>query len=201
MCEAQHCEVGKDCNHKAVRGLDDNASLYASQANMKAHNLVKADFVTALVLIALGIGAAVESWRMPRLEERGVQIYSVPGIVPGLLGLVIALLGLILLVRSIRAGGYRLGGAGAGGLREAGAERLLLALVLTLGYAVGLIGNVSYWLATGLFLFAFIVLFEWDRADVAARRLRKLATALLQAVLVTVVVGLVFQKIFLVHLP
>ena len=137
---------------------------------------------------------------MPRLEERGVPIYSVPGIVPGLLGIVILLLGLILLVRAARAGGYRLSKAGARNDNDKRGVRLTLTLLITLGYALGLIGNLPYWLATALFVFAFIAVFEWENATAAAH-LRRLSSALLQAGIVALIVSVVFEKVFLVRLP
>jgi hypothetical protein len=171
---------------------------------MKPENLVKADFLTALCLTALGTAVVIESWRMPRLAERGVPIYSAPGVVPGLLGAVLLLLGLVLLLRSAASGGHRLpgdGGTFGAALRAGGTARLLLTLLLTLTYAAGLIGRLPYGLATGLFVFAFVALFEWDPADPPTRRIRHLGTAVLQAVLVAAGVSWVFERLFLVRLP
>ncbi len=165
--------------------------------------MVKADFVTSLVLIALGAGALVESLRMPRFEELNIEPYTAPGLVPGVLGAVILLLGGVLCLRAARAGGWRLGAgpAGSGWLADAGARRLLLAVLLTLGYAAGLVGRLPFWLATWLFVAAFVALFEWPLATSGAGRLRRLAVALIYAALVSAAVSLVFQRIFLVRLP
>jgi hypothetical protein len=162
----------------------------------------KADLVTSLLLIGLGLGAVIESWRMPRLEELAINPYTVPGIVPGFLGAIIALLGLILLARSIRRGAWRLGVGGALGLlRREGARRLYLSLVLTFGYAAGLVGKVSYWIATVLFVFLFITLFEWKSTLTPGQRVRTIGVALGQALVVAAAVTLVFQYLFLVRLP
>jgi len=166
--------------------------------------MVKADFVTGLAFVALGLAALVESLRMPRFEHLGVNPYSVPGVVPGALGVVIALLGGVLVVRAARAGGWRLGAEGprlAGLWRHDAARRFTLALVLTLAYAVGLVGAVPFWLATGLFVFVFIAAFEWRAGAGRAVRLKALTIAALEAVLVAAVVTLVFRELFLVTLP
>ena len=74
---------------------------------METRPLVRADLITGAVFAALGIAVLVESWNMPRLEERSINPWTVPGLVPGLLGVIIAMLGVILAVRSVLAGGMR----------------------------------------------------------------------------------------------
>ncbi len=169
---------------------------------MRPSSMDKADLVTSVLLIVLGAGAVIESWRMPRLEELAINPYTVPGIVPGLLGAIIVLLGMVLLVRSLRRGGWRLdAGAAAVLLRRESARRLYLSLVLTFGYAAGLVGRIPYWLATVIFVFLFITLFEWKGASGPGQRVKTIGFALVQAVLVAAAVTAVFQYLFLVRLP
>ena len=165
--------------------------------------LVKADFVTALLLVALGMAVVVESLRMPRFEHLNISPYTVPGLVPGALGAVILVLGAALLLRATRAGGWRLAGATetGGWSSDPGVRRLLLAVALCLGYAAGLVGRLPFWLAIFLFVTGFVVLFEWPMAWARAERARRLVFALLFGAVVALVVTLVFQKIFLVRLP
>jgi len=158
--------------------------------------MVRADFVTGLIFVALGVAALVESLRMPRFEALGINPYSVPGLVPGLLGAVIAGLGLVLTLRAARRGGWRVA-SGFKLIGEANA-RLVTAFVLTFGYAAVLVGQLPFWLATGVFVFLFIALFEW-RASV--HKVRTLAVAAVEAVVVAAVVTLVFRDLFLVTLP
>ena len=58
--------------------------------------MIKADFVTGLAFVALGLAALAGALAMPRFEALGANPYTVPGIVPGLLGGVIAVLGAVL---------------------------------------------------------------------------------------------------------
>lgn len=163
----------------------------------------RADVLFGLVLVALGIAVAFESWRMPRLTELGVHPMTAPGLVPGLLGLVAALLGGILTARSARTGvsspAASVERESREFLRQAG--RFALTLVLCLAYAAVLIGRVEFWLATGLFVFAFIVLFEWNGEREISGHVRAVVFAGIQAVVVSALVTVVFERIFLVRLP
>ena len=166
--------------------------------------MVKADFVTGLVLIALGIATVVASLAMPRFAELNINPYTVPGLVPGALGVVILILGGALFVRAARAGGWRLidRTAGRGSWWSApGTRNLALAVALCLAYAAGLVGRAPFWLATFLFVAAFIATFEWPFARTQAERLRRVAFAVIFAAAVSAAVTLVFQEIFLVRLP
>jgi hypothetical protein len=158
----------------------------------------RADFLTSIVLLAIGLGAAIESWRMPRLQHLGVSIYSAPGVVPFLLGLVIALLGLILLVRSLRAGGLTLRGPLISG---DGARRFAIAAVLTLGYAIGLVGWLPFWAATAIFIAGFVLIFERQAGIGGASRLRRVTAVAGFALAAGLGVSVLFEDVFLVRLP
>jgi len=165
--------------------------------------MVKADFVTGLMLIALGIAIVVASFEMPRFEELNVNPYTVPGLVPGALGAVILVLGAALFVRAARAGGWRLfqGASGRAWHADAGTRNLLLAVALCLGYAGVLIGRLPFWLATFVFAALFVAAFEWPLARTGREHARRLAFALGFGALVSGAVTLVFQEVFLVRLP
>jgi putative tricarboxylic transport membrane protein len=164
--------------------------------------MARADLVTGLVLVALGIAVVVESLRMPRFEHLNINPYTIPGLVPGAIGAVLLVLGAVLFVRAAVAGGWRFGGGtGVAALGDQGVRRLLLAVALCVGYAAGLVGRLPFWLATFLFVAGFVALFEWPLADGRHQRLRRLAFALGFGALIAAAVTLVFQKIFLVRLP
>jgi putative tricarboxylic transport membrane protein len=129
---------------------------------------------------------------------------TAPGLTPGLLGLVVVLLAVALLARSLRAGGWRLSRGESGAepaQRRAAVRRVGLALLLTVGYAGGLVGRIPFWLATVLFVFLFVVAFEWRADATAAQRLRGLAVAALLAAATALCVRYLFEEIFLVRLP
>ena len=132
--------------------------------------MARADFFTSLILLALGIYMAVEGLRMPGAGGfivRGGE----PGRVPILIGVIIALLAVILLVRSVRRGGHRRGGIGlADPDVRSGAIRCGITALVCSVYAVGLLGStlggheVRYDEATFLFLAVFIIGSEWGFA-------------------------------------
>lgn len=170
----------------------------------------RADLPFGLFWVVLGLGILAESWRMDRLEVQGINPYTAPGLVPGLLGAVLAVFGLALTRRGWRRrlpGGAR-GGEAAAPLADGAAAqraepwRAALALALCFGLGFGLLGSgLPFPLAAGLFLFLAVFLFELpDRSrdgTVARGALSALAIAAGAAAAAT----FVFQELFLVRLP
>lgn len=171
---------------------------------MNEKDMPKADFITGILLLAFGIGILVESLRMPLLENLRINPYTVPGIVPGFLGTIIGALSLILLVRAVVRGGYRLDLTREGTaafLRKESTRRTLLTILITLIYAVILLGRIPYILATVIFIFAFILLFEYREIKKAGKIGRMLLVDGSIALIAGLAVSLVFQYLFLVNLP
>lgn len=75
--------------------------------------------------------------------------------------------------------------------------RTLVTLGVCLGYALGLVGRVPFWLATGLFVLAFVGWFGFERA----RPARSVAIAAATALVTSAAVTLLFERVFLVRLP
>ena len=158
-----------------------------------------ADLVWSLGWIAFGAAVVYGSWTMDRLEKMNINPYTVPGLVPGLLGGGILLMGAMLLARVLRAGGFK-------AQRPAGAgsdlRRLGLAMVLCLAYGAGLVGRgMPFWAATFLFVFVSIALFQWSERRARGETGRGLAVAAACALGTAAGVTLVFQELFLVRLP
>jgi len=164
----------------------------------------QADLFVGLGIMAFGAFVAFESWRMPRFEHLAAQHYEVPGLVPGLLGLIILGFGLLMFIRAVREGGLQLG-AQPQRLRALlnGVEprRVAWLLLFTIAYAGVLIGRVPFWLATLLFVLAFILFFDAAQATTRNQRLRLCLTASVQAVLTALIVTYVFEYVFRVRLP
>jgi len=146
---------------------------------------MKSDTIQGLAWIATGGAIVYASWTMDRLERHGAALYTAPGLVPGLLGLVLLVLGVVLALRNRRA-------AASGAPVRWGNTPLVLALCL--GYAVGLVGRMPFWLATFLFVTAFIALFEYP-----ARH--RMALAPLYGAATSLIVTYLFEIVFLVRLP
>ena len=161
---------------------------------MAPKGMTRADLGFSLLLLALGVAVVVESWRMPRLENLAVEPYSAPGLVPGLLGIVLSLLASALLLRSIK----RMLAGDPGAPTEAiSFRRFFLAAFITLIYAAGLVGHVPFWLATFLFVTVFILVFEQSNK----KQVWPWLSAILQGAISAAAVTLIFRYVFLVRLP
>ena len=164
----------------------------------------KADFVSSIILIAFSISVIWMSLNMPRLEEKGINPYTAPGVVPGILGFVILFLSVIMLIRTLRHGDFlpRFSGSDLKSFfMSEGILRLTVALSLSLVYALGLVGHIPYILATFLFVFSFILCFDLKFDAVKGSKKRIILVALVEAVITAVVVSAAFEYLFLVDLP
>lgn len=162
---------------------------------------VRADLVAAIVFILLGALILYGSWTMPRLEVRRIHPLTVPGLVPGLLSIALIACGAILALRSIRSrvrGGWD---ALVQGFISEGARRALAVIALVLVYTLGLVGWLPFSLATALFVFAFVAIFELWITPRPRPLARSIAWALGLAVVTSVAVTYVFERLFLVRLP
>jgi hypothetical protein len=137
---------------------------------------------------------------MDRLEHLQVSIYSVPGLVPGLLGAAIGIMGVILIVRSLRAGAWTQ--AHIPTFRGRDHWRVLAALVLCLGFAGGVVGSgVPFWLAAASFIAIFVFVFQFEDRKQAGTLLRGGFFAALYGMICGAAIHYVFQELFLVRLP
>ena len=159
--------------------------------------MARADLLTAIILLVLGLAMLYGGFTMDRLEVRRIHPLSIPGLVPMALGVALAFSAAVLLAGAVRTGGL---GARWSSAAPDALARLGLTLLVTLAYPLVLIGNLPFWLATSIFVTVFIALFEWAPRPVP-RHLRALGTAALQGAIVGVVTAVVFDRLFLVRLP
>ena len=146
--------------------------------------------VQGLFWIIVGAAIFYGAWTMDRLANLGVQAYSAPGLLPGVLGLFIALLGLAMLAR----------GAKAAGEERIEWRRIWLPLALCLAFAGGLVGRgLPFWLAAWIFVAVMIFTLEYRSRTQTVRRL--LLTAVAVGAAAGLVISLVFQELFLIRLP
>lgn len=159
-----------------------------------------ADLLTGVAWLALAAAIVVASWRMDRLTHLGATLYTLPGLVPGLLGAAIGLMAILLIVRAVRGGAL----AQAHVPRVAIAEhwRLIAVLVLGLIYAIGLVGHgLPFWLASAIFVTAFVILFQFADRRRDGTLLRGAAFAVLFGTVAGLAIHYGFQDVFLVRVP
>jgi hypothetical protein len=178
--------------HSVARGTDEEAASPRS------------DLKDAAGWIVFGLAVLVGSLTMDRLEQQNINPVTVPGLLPGLLGIAMILLGAIMAVRSWRRGALatRLPPATAHQREER--KRVAIAVALCCGYGIVLVGHgIPFWLASTLYVTASILVFQRMAEDPAERRLTPgaWAKALVIAVVASVITWLVFERVFLVRLP
>lgn len=165
----------------------------------------RADFVSAFVWMAFGLTVAIASWRMERMESQGGTLYTAPGLVPGILGVIMTVLGVVLAIRAARAGGHRLRASSWTPTPAARTAMMRAGVVLVLGlvYAAGMVGhrNIPFWLATFVFVTAFILLFDWRLRAAKGETARGVVVAVAVGGGTALIVSYVFQELFLVRLP
>lgn len=163
----------------------------------------RSDLVGALAWIALGALIDVGSWRMDRLLEQGGTPYTAPGLWPGIVGTLLALLGGALVLRSVRRA-RRIGwdAAEPDDTDYASLPSFALAAGLFFVYALLLVGRgLPFWLGTALFVSVFVYLFQLAQRKAAGQKARGMVVALACGVLTALVVTLTFQEVFYVRLP
>lgn len=160
----------------------------------------RTDLYTALATIVCGTAITVGAWTMDRLEHLHINKYEAPGLVPGLLGAAMLLLGLVLAMRSLRRGALN---ASSAPPPMEGRKRMAGVFGITLLYALVLVGHgIAFWLATFVFVSAFIFLFDAERqAGLGRARRQQLVRAFIYGLCTSAIVTLVFEHVFLVRLP
>jgi Ca2+/Na+ antiporter len=182
----------------------------------------RADLVIGFILVAFGTLVVSEAAKMPRYASIGANPVTVPGLVPGILGGIIALLGLIMAFRAVvalRAGAHANGSpdhTAVFGVEakveeapssyvpeppQASRNRFVAMLTMSLAFAAVALGRIPFWLAAFLFVFVTITLLELPRFSSAREAAVRLAFALVIAGGVAWAVPYVFETIFLVRLP
>ena len=163
---------------------------------MKPEDMNKADFFTSIFLFLLGLIVFIISIRMPTFRELGANPYSAPGIVPMILGVIIAIMGAILFTRSVIRKAYKISLSFQGlklFFKNNSIKRFLIALFLSVFYVI-LLGKINYFLLTTIYIFLFVWSFE-------LKTKRTLFFALIEAVLIAACISYVFRYLFLVTLP
>ena len=169
----------------------------------EARAVAASELRAGLAWTVFGIAVLALSWRMDRLEAQHINPYTVPGLLPGLLGIVTILLGGLLALRSWRRGGRLVRGPQFATSGES-ARRLALVIGLIVAYTVVLLGRgLPFWLGATIYVTASIVLLQAPQRAAEGRRLsaREIIVALAIGLESGWIITWVFQDAFLVRLP
>jgi putative tricarboxylic transport membrane protein len=164
---------------------------------------LRSDFLFGLGWMGLGSAILIGSVMMDRLEKQDINPYTIPGLLPGLLGIAMTILGALLAARSWRP---HLLAAAVNNAPSNPAERtrLVLVLGLCLAFGVGLVGHgLPFWLAAAIFVTVAILSLQYQQRRSAGAKLtlRMVVTAAAIGLGAGAAITIVFQEIFLVRLP
>jgi hypothetical protein len=160
-----------------------------------------ADLLTGAAWLAVATGIVVGAWQMDRLERLSAVIYTAPGLVPGMLGVAIGAMSLVLIGRSLYVGASATG-AGIPSIRLADHWRLIAALLLGLTFSIGLVGRgPPFWLVAAIYIAVMVFVFQFPDRRRDRQLIRGGAIACVYGVLSGLAIHYLFQDLFLVRLP
>lgn len=159
-----------------------------------------ADLLAGSAWLALAVAIVIAAWRMDRLERLAATIHTAPGLVPGMLGVAIGLMSLILIGRSLRAGAYA--GASLPQVNLADHWRLIVALTFGLFFSIFLVGRgLPFWLAAAIYIAVMVFVFQFPERRRDGELLRGAAIAVAYGAIAGTAIHYLFQDLFLVRLP
>ncbi len=164
---------------------------------------LRSDFLSAIGWMGLGIAILIGSVTMDRLQNQDINPYTIPGLLPGLLGIAMTILGALLAARSWRPHLFASASSAAPANRGE-QKRLLLVLGLCLAFGVGLVGHgLPFWFAAAIFVTVAIVSLQYRERQSSGEplSLRRFITAATIGLGAGIAITVVFQEIFLVRLP
>ena len=165
---------------------------------------LRSDFLSAIGWMGLGIAILIGSVMMDRLEKQGINPYTIPGLLPGLLGIAMTMLGALLAARSWRPRLLATAASSSASNHRAERKRLLLVLGLCLSFGVVLVGHgLPFWLAAAVFVTVAILSLQTQHRQSTGQQLslRMFVTAAATGLGAGIAITIVFQELFLVRLP
>lgn len=159
------------------------------------------DLAVSTILLAVGIAQFIGGYTMDRLEVRQIHPASIPGLLPMVLGLAIAIIAALQLISLYRRGDTEMEGIAGGLVTGKELTRLLLLITICAFYALFLVGRVHFWVASSLFVAGFMMIFELSSRMPKRRAVITVARAVVIAVVFGGAVSFLFEDLFLVRLP
>jgi drug/metabolite transporter (DMT)-like permease len=164
----------------------------------------RSDFWQGAGWVVFGAAVLVLSVTMDRLESQNINPYTIPGLLPGLLGIAMMLVGGIVAVRSWRRGAFEHPRTPFTEHQREVRKRVWSVVAMVTVYSVVLVGHgLPFWLASAIFVTGSILILQRMSRDPEEKRLtpRVWVKALVIGVLASVITQVVFQDLFLVRLP
>lgn len=149
---------------------------------------------------ALGAAILVASWRMDRLEALGINPWSAPGLMPGVVGTLMIVLALVLAFQARRAAADDEPPAAVPPVGSA--RPVWVAATLCVTFAGLTLGRGLPFVVEGaVFIFVFTTVFSGPTWRESRQVARGLVQALIVAALASTAIAWLFESVFLVRLP
>ena len=164
----------------------------------------RSDFWQGVGWVVFGVAVLVASITMDRLESQNINPYTIPGLLPGVLGLAMILLGGVLTLRSWQRGAFAHPREPFTPHQREVRKRVWTVIALCVVYSVVLIGQgLPFWLGSTIFVTGSILVLQRMDHDPEKRRLtfKLWLQAIVIGLAASVITQLVFQDVFLVRLP
>lgn len=147
----------------------------------------RADRITAIVLIAMGLTMLWAGWTMDRLEFRRIHPSSIPGLLPMILGVGISVCAVFLYLGAQDSDSPA---------PSASWRNMVLTALWSAAFALLMVGNMPFYVATAIYVAGFIILFDTDMALP-----KRIIVGCVFGILAAGVIGALFRYAFLVRLP
>ncbi|WP_180901672.1 tripartite tricarboxylate transporter TctB family protein [Martelella soudanensis] len=159
------------------------------------------DIAVSTILLAIGIAQLIGGYTMDRLEVRHIPPASFPGLLPIVLGIAMTIVAGLQLVGILRSRDGDDERRASGMVTREELLRLSGLIGLCGLYAIVLVGRVHFWVASSLFVAAFMLIFELSPGMPRRAMIVTIARALVIAVVFGGAVSFLFEDLFLVRLP
>jgi hypothetical protein len=159
----------------------------------------RADLFAGLAFLVFGVAIVIGSLMMDRLERLQATIYTAPGLVPGILGLMLAGMAVILILRALRTGALS---QALPPVALGEQWRIIVSVGLCLGFAIGLVGHgLPFWAGAAIFVALFLLIFQFEERRREGSLPRGVAFAIAFGLITGLAIHHLFQDVFLVRLP
>lgn len=160
--------------------------------------LRKTDIYFGIFLFAASVVVFIEVLKMPvELSVAGggtSAAYTAPGLMPGVVSLILMMLSIFLITGALKEGAQikkKDFARTIAWFKNEDSKRIVVSFIIIIIYIYGLLGRVSYYAATFLYLFSFMY---YCKAG-------KWYKVLFISALTTAIIGFAFNKLVLIPLP
>lgn len=160
-------------------------------------NMPVADKISSIIFGLLGTSMLIGGFQMDRLESRQIHPASIPGLVPMMLGVALIVCSVLLYYEAQHARSTLDDNDSTSGSWN----DLIICALMSCIYAIGLVGWLPFYLATGIYITSFILYFSRQKLSLPKTRVKTIITALIIGPAAAIAISTLFRFGFLVRLP